>query len=80
MSVKLPRDIEALVMSRVSSGEFASAEDVVRSAMAPWIERESKREQALNDIRGKIAEGEADETEFSAEEVRDYLNRAAAGL
>lgn len=80
MVVRLPSDIEALVAARVDSGEFASAEEVVREAMAPWIERERGRIETLADIRAKIAEDDADETEYTASEVRAHLDRKAAAL
>ncbi len=37
MAVKLPPDIAELVTARVESGDFASPEEVLRAAMAPWI-------------------------------------------
>ena len=80
MTVRLPPDIEALVVSRVSSGAFSSPEEVVRAAMAPWLERERGREDALTAIRAKIAEGDADESDFSPSAVRDHLDRVAASL
>jgi Arc/MetJ-type ribon-helix-helix transcriptional regulator len=80
MTIRLPPDIEALVVSRVSSGEFSSPEDVVRTAMAPWLERERDREGTLTAIRAKIAEGDADNTDFSSSAVRDHLDRVAASL
>ncbi|AOO83769.1 ribbon-helix-helix domain-containing protein [Bosea vaviloviae] len=80
MAVRLPPDIEALVTARVSSGEFSSPEDVVRSAMAPWIERERLREAALVQVRAKIAEGDADETDLTSSAVRKHLDEVAAAL
>lgn len=80
MTVRLPPDIEALVAARVSSGEFASAEEVVRSAMAPWIERERLREVALAGVRAKIAEGDADPVDLTPSAVRKHLDAVAAGL
>lgn len=80
MTIRLPPDIEALVVSRVSSGEFSSPEEVVRVAMEPWLERERGREAALTAIRAKIAEGDADVTDFSPSAVRDHLDRVSASL
>lgn len=80
MTVRLPPDIEALVVSRVSSGAFASPEEVVRAAMAPWLERERGRDAALTAIRAKIAEGDADDSDVSPSAVRDHLDRVAASL
>lgn len=72
--------MEELVAARVGSGEFASPEHVLRTAMAPWIAREKARGLALADIRGKIAEGDADETDLSPSAVRDHLDRVATSL
>jgi Arc/MetJ-type ribon-helix-helix transcriptional regulator len=80
MSIKLPPDIAALVKARVGSGEFASAEEVVRSAMAPWIERERLRAVALAKVRSKISDGDADETNLTASAVRQHLDDVAAAL
>lgn len=80
MTVRLPSDIEALVVARVSSGEFASPEEVVRAAMTPWIERERLRESALDGVRAKIAEGDADEGDLTPSAVRKHLDEVAAAL
>jgi len=80
MVVRLPRDIEELVAARVGSGEFASPEEVLRSALAPWIAREQARALTIADVRAKIAEGDADETDFSPSAVRDHLDQIATSL
>jgi putative addiction module CopG family antidote len=80
MTVRLPPDIEALVVSRVSSGEFSSPEEVVRAAMGAWLERERGREAELAAIRAKIAEGDADANDFSPSAVGIHLDGVAASL
>lgn len=50
MSVRLPADIENLILARVGSGDFASPEEVLRSAMAPWIAREQARSASLDEL------------------------------
>jgi Arc/MetJ-type ribon-helix-helix transcriptional regulator len=80
MIVRLPPDIEALVALRVSSGEFSGPEEVVREAMAPWVERELKRESVMAAIRSKIAEGDSDETDVAAASVRNHLDRVLKSL
>lgn len=80
MAVKLPQDIAKLVTARVESGDFASPEEVLRSAMAPWIAREQARSVTLDELRAKIAEGDADPTDVTPEDVRDQLDRVAASM
>lgn len=80
MAVKLPQDIAQLVTARVESGDFASPEEVLRSAMAPWIAREQARSVTLDELRAKIAEGDADPTDVTPEDVRDQLDRVAASM
>jgi Arc/MetJ-type ribon-helix-helix transcriptional regulator len=80
MTVRLPPDIEALVALRVSSGEFSGPDEVVRAAMAPWIERELQRKDVMASIRTKIAEGDSDDNDFSPSEVRDHLDRVLKSL
>ncbi|MGQ3282100.1 ribbon-helix-helix domain-containing protein [Bosea sp. (in: a-proteobacteria)] len=80
MAVKLPPDIAELVTARVESGDFASPEEVLRAAMAPWIAREQARAATLDELRAKIAEGDADPTDETPDEIRDHLDRVAASL
>ncbi len=80
MAVNLPPDIAELVTARVESGDFASPEEVVRAAMAPWIAREQARAATLDELRAKIAEGDADPTDETPDEIRDHLDRVAASL
>ena len=80
MVVRLPQDIEDLVAARVGSGDFATPEDVLRSAMAPWIAREQARALVMSDLRSRIAEGDADEIDVSPAELRDHLDKVAVSL
>lgn len=80
MAVKLPPDIAELVTARVESGDFASPEEVVRAAMAPWIAREQARAATLDQLRAKIAEGDSDPTDVTPDEIRNHLDRVAASL
>ncbi len=80
MTVKLPRDIEELVEARFATGEYATPEQVLREALAPWIAREVERLHQIEQIRAKIAEADADPTTFSDDEVKRRLDRLAADL
>lgn len=78
MTLKLPKDIEALVQARVGAGGFATAEEVLRDAMKPWLEAEQRRQVALRAVREKIAQGDADPVDLSAKEVSARLDGLAA--
>jgi Arc/MetJ-type ribon-helix-helix transcriptional regulator len=51
MTLTVPRDIEALILARVEAGDFASAEEVLRDALRPWLEIERARQANLDRIR-----------------------------
>lgn len=57
MLVNLPADIVTLVEAKVASGEYASSEEVIRTAMQPWLEHERERAARLDVIRQKITDG-----------------------
>lgn len=80
MTLRLPKDIEALVQARADAGGFATAEEVLRDAMRPWLEAERKRQEALRLVREKIAQGDADASDIDAEEVSARLDRLAASI
>lgn len=80
MTLKLPKDIDALVRARADAGGFATAEEVLRDAMRPWLEAEQRRQEALRVIRDKIAQGDADPADIGADEVSVRLDRLAASL
>jgi Arc/MetJ-type ribon-helix-helix transcriptional regulator len=80
MTLRLPKDIDALVQARADAGGFATAEEVLRDAMRPWLEAEQKRQEDLRLIREKIAEGDTDPTDIGADEVSARLDRLAASI
>ena len=80
MTLRLPKDIDALVRARADAGGFATAEEVLRDAMRPWLEAERKRQEELRLIREKIAEGDTDPTDIGADEVSARLDRLAASI
>lgn len=80
MTLRVPKDIETLVMARVEAGDFASAEEVLRDAMKPWLEAERQRQEKLRDVRAKIAEGDADPTDLTSAEVSARLDALAVRL
>ena len=80
MTLNLPKDIETLVLARVESGDFASAEEALRDAMKPWLDAEHSRQQKLRSIKAKIAEGDADPIDLTPAEVSSRLDKLAETL
>ena len=72
VNVSLTPELEAFVASRVASGRYQSASDVVRAGLRLLEDREREREAALAEVRQKIAIGleQAERGEFlDGEEV-----------
>jgi antitoxin ParD1/3/4 len=57
MNVQLPRELEQLVQSKVKSGRYNSASDVVREALQLMEERDQMLVLRKDEIRKKIADG-----------------------
>src|SRR5438132_13869493 len=57
LNVSLTPELEQFVASRVASGRYQSASEVVREGLRLLEERELEREAALDDLRQKIAVG-----------------------
>ncbi len=66
MNVSLTPKLERFVQSRVASGRFQTASEVVREGLRLLEEREAVRETALRELRGKIRRSieQADRGEF----------------
>jgi antitoxin ParD1/3/4 len=57
MNVSLTPELEQFVQSRVASGLFQTASEVVSEGLRLLEEREQARETALEELRGKIRRG-----------------------
>jgi antitoxin ParD1/3/4 len=57
LNVSLTPELAAFVTSRVASGRYLSASEVVREALRLLEEREHAREAALQKVRQEIAAG-----------------------
>jgi antitoxin ParD1/3/4 len=82
MNVSLTPELEAFVNSRVASGRYQSASEVMREGLRLLEERELVREAALADLRQKIAVGleQAGRGELlDGEEVFEELERQSQG-
>jgi antitoxin ParD1/3/4 len=79
MNVSLTPELERFVESRVASGRYQSASEVVRDGLRLLEERETSRQVALDEVRRKIAVGleQAERGElFDGEEVfREILEK-----
>ena len=57
MNVSLTPELEQFVQSRVASGLYQTASEVVREGLRLLEERERARETALEELRAKIRRG-----------------------
>jgi len=57
MNVSLTPELEQFVQSRVASGRYQTASEVVREGLRLLEEREQARETALKELRAKIRRG-----------------------
>jgi len=57
MNVSLTPELEQFVQSRLASGRYQTASEVVREGLRLLEEREEARETAMNEIRAKIRRG-----------------------
>ena len=85
MNVSLTPELEQFVQSRVASGLFQSASEVVREGLRLLEEREQAREAAIGELRAKVRRGveQADRGELLDgdavfEEIRQLSTRRRA--
>jgi antitoxin ParD1/3/4 len=57
MNVHLTQELEQLVQSRVKSGRYGSASEVVREALRLLADRDELMELRKQELRKKIAQG-----------------------
>lgn len=57
LNVSLTPQLEEFISSRVSSGRYLSASEVVRDGLRLLEQRENLREEALDRVRKKIEQG-----------------------
>jgi putative addiction module CopG family antidote len=78
MSRELPPDVEALVRGFVATGNYASADDVLRDALRVFAELTSRHEQLLADVREGVQE--ADQGLVRPLDVEALIDRCALKL
>ena len=59
MTLILPAELESIVATKVRTGRYASATEVIREALLLIEERDRGVEAHLAEVRSKIAEGQA---------------------
>ena len=66
MNVSLTPELEQFVQSRVASGRYQTASEVIREGLRLLEEREEARETALRELRAKLRRAieQADRGEF----------------
>jgi antitoxin ParD1/3/4 len=66
MNVSLTPELERFVQSRVASGRYQTASEVIREGLRLLEEREGAREAALEELRASIRRGveQADRSEL----------------
>jgi len=82
MNVSLTPELEQFVQSRVASGRFQTASEVVREGLRLLEERELARETALKELRAKIrrAVEQADRGELlDGDAVFEEIRKLSAG-
>jgi antitoxin ParD1/3/4 len=57
LNVSLTPELEHFITTRIASGRYRSAEEVVHEGLRLLKEREGERETALEEVRQKIAVG-----------------------
>jgi antitoxin ParD1/3/4 len=77
-NVNLPKALDRFVASRVKSGNYANASEVIRSALRLLEKEEREYEEKLAALRTAIAEGDAGGA-VDGEEFFDQLFASVGG-
>lgn len=81
MNVSLTPELEQFVQSRVASGRYQTASEVIREGLRLLEEREESRETALRELRAKLRRAieQADRGEFlDGEAVFEEIRKLGA--
>jgi antitoxin ParD1/3/4 len=81
MNVSLTPELEQFVQSRVASGRYQTASEVVREVLRLLEEREQSRETVIRELRAKIRRGieQADRGELlDGDAVFDEIRQLSA--
>lgn len=81
LNVSLTPELEQFVQSRLASGRYQTASEVIREGLRLLEEREQAREAAIEELRAKIRRGgeQADRGEvFDGEAVFEEIRQLSA--
>jgi antitoxin ParD1/3/4 len=80
-NVNLTEELDRFVLSRVESGLYANASEVMRAALRTLERDEREYEEKMTALRAAIAEGDASEDaeEGVFERLYEYIDKLAAG-
>ena len=81
MNISLTKQLEELVKSKVESGLYGSASEVMREALRLLEERDRMRSLRLEDLRAEIKRGidSGEATPLDMEAVKDRGRKRLAG-
>jgi antitoxin ParD1/3/4 len=69
LSVEIPRDVNEIVEEAVASGEFASASEMVSSALTEWKSTRLIHGYTVEELRALVDEGEVSGDPIDGEEA-----------
>jgi antitoxin ParD1/3/4 len=81
LNVSLTPELEKFVQSRVASGRYQTASEVIREGLRLLEEREQQRDAALKELRAKLRRGieQADKGELiDGDAVHEKVRRLSA--
>ena len=78
MNVSLTPELEKLVQSKVESGLYNSASEVIRESLRLLHERDRVREIRLEELRKEIQKGFASGQALPLEDIDDIIKEASA--
>jgi len=83
LSIELPREVSEIVEEAVASGEFASASEMVSSALAEWKSARLIHGYTVEELRALVDEAEASGDPIDGEEafrqIKEELDDYIAG-
>ena len=59
ITITVPEKMAARLRDWVDAGEYATTSELVREALRAWADKQDRRDQAREQLRAEIAEGEA---------------------
>lgn len=83
ITVTIPDKMAARLRGWVEAGEYATTSEIVREALRGWADKQDRREQALEQLRAEISEGELGpfrDGEDFFEELEARLQRAVDAM